>query len=86
MQVFEVFENKRLRRGMTIAELARRVHMEYESLRRVLKGDREIQSLEFLNLCEELELSLEDFSDCLFETEKGNDCFIGNMNPDLCST
>lgn len=64
MKIFEVFEQKRVKRGISTAELARRVGMEYEALRQSLKGNREIQAIEFLNLCHELELTLENFCQC----------------------
>ena len=48
-------------RGITIAELARRVDMEPELLRRSLAGTRKLTGIELVNLCHELDLEIEDF-------------------------
>lgn len=49
------------KRGITIAELARRVDMEPELLRRSLAGTRKLTGIELVNLCLELDLEIEDF-------------------------
>lgn len=49
------------KRGITIAELARRVDMEPELLRRSLAGTRKLTGIELVNLCHELDLEIEDF-------------------------
>ena len=64
MKISELFEQRRCKRGISVAELSRRVGMEYWALRTSLKGEREIQADEFVNLCHELELSLDDFDNC----------------------
>jgi plasmid maintenance system antidote protein VapI len=47
--------------GITIAELARRIGMDRELLRRCLNGSRKITADELVALCRELGLTLEDF-------------------------
>lgn len=55
--------NKRIKeRGITIRELSRRVGMNDELLRRSLAGTRGIRADEFISLCKELSLDIEDFS------------------------
>ena len=61
MKAYEVISSSVQRRGITNAELARRVGMDQELLRRSLSGERKIAADEFVALCEELELSLDDF-------------------------
>lgn len=61
MKAFEVINSAVQRRGITCAELARRVGMDQELLRRSLSGERKIAADEFVSLCCELELSLSDF-------------------------
>lgn len=63
MQVREVIDQSRKERGMTIAELARRAGIKYDSLYFSLKGDRKIPATEFVSLCKLLDLKVEDFSD-----------------------
>ena len=61
MNIVEVL-NKRIReRGISISELARRVGMNGEMLRRSLAGNRKVKADEFINLCCELSLDIEDF-------------------------
>lgn len=62
MKAYEVISSSVQRRGITNAELARRVGMDQELLRRSLSGERKIAADEFVALCEELELSLDDFN------------------------
>jgi DNA-binding Xre family transcriptional regulator len=50
------------RRGISCAELARRVGMSPEVLRRSLKGTRRFRAEELLNICFELEMSLLDLN------------------------
>lgn len=61
MKAYEVISSSVQRRGITCAELARRVGMDQELLRRSLSGERKIAADEFVALCGELELSLDDF-------------------------
>lgn len=50
--------------GITAAELARRVGMDDQLLRRSLDGKRAIKSRELVRLCSQLGLTLKDFDDC----------------------
>lgn len=62
---YEVINEEVEKRGIPIAELGRRVGMDSELLRRSLNGMRSIKSYEFVPLCFELGLSIEDFRCCL---------------------
>lgn len=61
MKTYEVIAKRVRDRGISIAELARRVGMKSELLRRSLIGDRKIDSDEFVLLCDELDLGISDF-------------------------
>ena len=61
MRVTEVLNKRIKERGITMSELARRVGMSDELLRRSLAGIRNIKADEFVNLCNELALDIEDF-------------------------
>lgn len=61
MKDWEVIEAKRVARGISVAELARRVAMEYDALYASLKGKRKILASEFVRLCRELDIRIEDF-------------------------
>lgn len=61
MKAFEVIEAAVRERGIPVAELARRTNTNAELLRRSLSGDRRIAADEFIALCRELGLSIEDF-------------------------
>lgn len=63
MQVYEVIEKKRDEVGISTAELARRTGIEYQNLWVSLKGDRRIPAPEFVELCKQLNLNIEDFSE-----------------------
>lgn len=62
MQAYEILNTKVEERGIPIAELARRIGISPELLRRSLKGDRKIVVDEFIPLCDELDLNLDDFA------------------------
>lgn len=47
--------------GITAAELARRCNMNDQLLRRSLDGKRNLKCDELIRLCNQLDLSLEDF-------------------------
>ena len=64
MRPFEIIVGRIKSRGITVAELSRRVNINSELLRRSLKGTRKLQASEFIDLCQELELSLDDFRYC----------------------
>lgn len=48
-------------RGISISELARRVNLNNELLRRSLNGDRKLPADEMVALCKELDLKISDF-------------------------
>lgn len=62
MKAYEVIALEKKKRGITLAELARRVGMDDELLRRSLNGHRKLRADEFIRLCLELGLALGDFS------------------------
>lgn len=62
MKAYEVIDAEVQKRGISIAELSRRVGIDYELLRRSLAGNRKIGADEFIALCEELQLGIADFS------------------------
>ena len=61
MTVHDVIAERVEKRGISIAELSRRVDMSSELLRRSLNGDRKLTATELIALCEELEMTLDDF-------------------------
>ena len=61
MSVSEIVGKKVAERGIPIAELARRVGMDREVLRRSINGSRKLRADEFVRVCAELDLTLEDF-------------------------
>lgn len=62
MQAYEIIDAAVQKRGITVAELARRTEINQELLRRSLIGDRKINADEFVSLCRELNLGIENFS------------------------
>lgn len=62
MKAYEVIDAEVQKRGISIAELSRRVGIDSELLRRSLTGNRKIGADEFIALCEELQLGIVDFS------------------------
>ena len=62
MKAYEVIDAEVQERGISIAELSRRVGIDSELLRRSLTGNRKIGADEFIALCEELQLGIADFS------------------------
>ena len=61
LQVYEAIRAKQSERGITTAELSRRTEIPYEALRYSLKGERNITSEEFVSLCIELGMDIDDF-------------------------
>lgn len=57
-------EQARWERGISVAELARRVGVDRKRLRRVLNGERAMRADEFVRLCAELRVGLGTFLDC----------------------
>lgn len=60
--VIDVLNEKINERGIPVSELARRVGLDPELLRRSLAGSRNLKAEEFVNLCHELKLGIGDFS------------------------
>lgn len=55
--------NKRIKRnGISVTELSRRVGMRVELTRRSLIGIRNLRATEFVAMCKELDLDIDDFS------------------------
>ena len=69
MTVLEVIKKAQEERGISVAELARRTGITYENLRVSLHGNRKITAPEFVGLCRELNLDVDDFPDDIDEFE-----------------
>lgn len=63
MSVSTVLESQRVERGISVAELSRRVRMNYDVLFRCLKGESMPKGDQLIRLCKELELDIGDFGD-----------------------
>ena len=63
MNVTDVLNQRITQRGISVSELSRRVHMNDELLRRSLNGTRSLKATEFVAVCHELGLDIEDFGD-----------------------
>ena len=63
MNVVDVLNQRITQRGISISELSRRAHMNDELLRRSLNGTRVLKATEFVAVCRELDLDIEDFGD-----------------------
>lgn len=62
MDIINVLNNRIKERGISVSELSRRVGMNDEMLRRSLAGSRNVKADEFIGLCRELSLDIEDFA------------------------
>ena len=62
MKAYQVIDKAVQERGISCAELARRIGMNQELIRRSLIGERKIAADEFVALCLELNLSIGDFT------------------------
>lgn len=62
MRAYRIIAQRVAEVGISKAELARRIEMNDELLRRSLAGMRKITAEEFIRLCKELKLNLSDFS------------------------
>jgi len=60
-KAYQVIAQRVRDRGITKAELGRRIGLDDELLRRSLIGMRKINADEFIRLCQELDLTLSDF-------------------------
>ena len=63
MEVATVIKESQEKRGISTAELSRRTGIEYEALRTSLNGNRGITAGEFVSLCRELGLDVDDFAE-----------------------
>lgn len=63
MNVIDVLNERINERGIPVSELSRRVDMNDELLRRSLTGNRNLKAVEFVAICKELELDIDDFAD-----------------------
>lgn len=63
MEVYEVIAERVREIGITKSELARRVGVSDELLRRSLSGTRKLPAGEFIRLCAELNMTLTDFDE-----------------------
>lgn len=61
MTINQTIGEKRKQRGISVSELAKRTGINYEALRVSLAGNRKLNASEFVALCKELELTLDDF-------------------------
>ncbi len=61
MKAYEIIGAAVQERGITCSELARRIGVSAEIMRRCLSGERKIGADEFVALCRELDLSIGDF-------------------------
>lgn len=64
MTIEDVVRQRIEERGITVAETARRCHMNDQLLRRSIYGTRSIKSAELVRLCSVLGLTFEDFASC----------------------
>lgn len=62
MNLTKVLNERVTQRGISVRELARRVGMNAECLRRSLLDERKLKATEFVDLCRELDLDIDDFS------------------------
>lgn len=62
MRAFEIIGEAVAEKGMPVSELARRVGIGKELMRRCLNGERKIAADEFIAICEVLGLELIDFA------------------------
>lgn len=61
MKAYEVIAQRMDDRAINRTALARKIGMKSELLRRSVSGDRKLTADEFIVLCRELDLTLDDF-------------------------
>lgn len=61
MTVISVLKGEVEKRGLTVADEARRAKVDTEALRRSFRGERRLSVDEFLSLCKDLGLNVSDF-------------------------
>lgn len=70
MVAFQIIARRVKEIGIPKSELARRLGMSGELLRRSLLGQRKLTADEFISLCFELNLDLSDFEECRVSLRK----------------
>ena len=68
MTINEVIRERQKQRGIPVTTLSERTGIDYEALRVSLNGNRKISATEFVALCKELDLTLEDFDSATLTT------------------
>lgn len=61
-RVITVISDRIKERGVTLAFVSEQVHMKADLLDKTLNGSRNMKADEFVNLCQALDLTLEDFA------------------------
>ena len=61
--VVEIIEETRVEKGWTKAELSRRSGIRYDNLWATLRGYRRLPANEFIELCSQLDLGVDDFTE-----------------------
>lgn len=56
-----VINNRIKERGVALSIVSKQVHMKTDLLAKTLSGNRNMKADEFVNLCQVLDLTLEDF-------------------------
>ncbi len=64
MSIAEVLEERRVARGVSYAEIARRCSMNPDVVSRAFQGKGELKARQFLNVCRVLGLDGSDFDKC----------------------
>lgn len=59
--IVDAISARKEERGITLAELARRTGIEYDALRMAMRKERNLRAGEFVCLCRELGMTLDDF-------------------------
>ena len=60
-RVITVISDRIKERGVTLAFVSKQAHMKTDLLDKTLNGSRNMKADEFVNLCQVLDLTLEDF-------------------------
>lgn len=60
-KVISVIKNRIKERGVTLVFVSKQAHMKTDLLSKTLNGNRNMKADEFVNLCQVLDLTLEDF-------------------------
>ena len=63
MSIGTVLERKRIERGISYAELARRTHINEDMVSRFCGGSSMPKGYQLIRLCKELDLDIEDFDE-----------------------